>query len=337
MGSERCACYGNGTCDSALQCLSNLCVAKDTGGSNSGGTTNAGARTGVGGTSNAGGVATGGASNAGGNNGTGGASNAAGNANAGGGSSGAMNLGGSTTTGGNESTGGATAISGSSTTGGTKAIGGSSNTGGVLATGGSRLTGGFTGAGGTLATGGTRYTGGATSNGSTQETGGTTTTGGTPAIIRVQSRGQADVSSATYLLLNISVCNVSGAPLSLSGITLKYWYTADAATSTPAVSIDYSSVAPTPTATAVLLDVSVFRTNADAVMQMKFDASSLATGACTGQIQLRIYSQNYTCCYAAQAGDYSYLASSTFADNQNITAYDAQGLLIWGLEPALVP
>ena len=43
----------------------------------------------------------------------------------------------------------------------------------------------------------------------------------------------------------------------------------------------------------------------------------------------------YACCFGAQAGDYSYKAGTTPADNQNITAYNAQGLLIWGLEPAL--
>ena len=76
------------------------------------------------------------------------------------------------------------------------------------------------------------------------------------------------------------------------------------------------------------------RVNATSVMVVTFGATTLSAGACTATIQLRIYAQNYACCYAAQAGDYSYQAGA-LADNQNITAYNAQGLLIWGLEPAL--
>lgn len=43
-GSETCSCYGNGTCDAGLTCLSNICVmSPDTsGGTGTGGTTNAG-------------------------------------------------------------------------------------------------------------------------------------------------------------------------------------------------------------------------------------------------------------------------------------------------------
>ncbi len=72
-------------------------------------------------------------------------------------------------------------------------------------------------------------------------------------------------------------------------------------------------------------------------MVVTFGATTLSAGACTNTIQTRVYSgATYACCFKAQAGDYSYQAG-TMADNQNITAYNAQGLLIWGLEPALTP
>jgi hypothetical protein len=50
-GSERCSCYGNGTCNDSLECRSNLCVASGTGG-----TTSTGSTTSSGGTRNAGGA-----------------------------------------------------------------------------------------------------------------------------------------------------------------------------------------------------------------------------------------------------------------------------------------
>jgi hypothetical protein len=154
----------------------------------------------------------------------------------------------------------------------------------------------------------------------------------------VQSSGAADTTHQDQLHFNISVCNASGTSLNLSGYTLKYWYTEDGASDPPNTAVDYSPVSPAPTVTASKINISVWRVNATSVMVIKFAATTppLAAGACTGAFQLRVYSGSaYTCCFGAQAGDYSYLAGSTLADNQNITAYNAQGLLIWGLEPAL--
>lgn len=74
-GSERCPCYGNGTCDDGLDCLSGICVDAD--GSASGGGANGGGANGgnAGGGNANGGNASGGGGNAnggGGNAGTGG-------------------------------------------------------------------------------------------------------------------------------------------------------------------------------------------------------------------------------------------------------------------------
>jgi cellulose 1,4-beta-cellobiosidase len=137
----------------------------------------------------------------------------------------------------------------------------------------------------------------------------------------------------SQLYVNISVCNASGASLSLAGMTLKYWYTADGAATVQTASADYSPITPAPTLTATLLPLPAY-VGGDSVLSIKFGATTLAAGACTGAIQIRIFAQGYQCCYAAQAGDYSYLAGTALADNQNIAAYNAQGLLIWGLEPA---
>lgn len=59
VGSERCSCYGNGTCDDGLVCLSGLCVDAGTGGVGTGGVAPTGGVA-TGGTAPTGGVATGG-------------------------------------------------------------------------------------------------------------------------------------------------------------------------------------------------------------------------------------------------------------------------------------
>jgi hypothetical protein len=130
-GSERCACYGNNTCDQGLECRSNLCVSASTsiggstgaGGSNSGGTTSA-TSIGTGGTSS---------------------------------------LAGSTSTGGTAAAGGSVAA------GGTSSVGGTKNTGGVTSAGGTKTTGGNTSTGGSQSAGGTTGAGGATCGDTTSD------------------------------------------------------------------------------------------------------------------------------------------------------------------------
>ncbi len=156
-GSERCACYGNGTCDGDLQCFSHLCVAVGSGGSS-----NTGA-SGAGGQSNAGGVAT--AATSGGTAGSGGTVSTVGGANTGGGGAGNTTA---STNGGVLSSGGITAA-GASLLGGTASSnGGAQSNGGAPAGGGATVSGGAAAGGSTgLASGGTPATGGSAAMGGT--------------------------------------------------------------------------------------------------------------------------------------------------------------------------
>ena len=164
--------------------------------------------------------------------------------------------------------------------------------------------------------------------------------GGTckPSIVKAQTQAQADGGS--MLRLFISVCNAGSASLTLTNYTLKYWYSADGAALSQEVAITYSPATPTPTASAVLLDLDVARVHADATLTLKFGATTLATGACTGGIQIEIHAQNYTGTYGPQGtgdtADYSYSSSTTLKDNPNVTIYNDKGGLVWGLEPALL-
>jgi len=142
-GNERCACYGNGTCNAGLVCASQHCVninglvGGSTGGSSADGMGGAAANNGG---TNTDSSATGGLSN---NSSTGGTS-----------------AGDTSETGGSFTTGGALATGGSFTTGGALATGGSLATGGTRATGGAVAAGGAPAAGGAVATGGALGTGG---------------------------------------------------------------------------------------------------------------------------------------------------------------------------------
>ncbi len=157
------------------------------------------------------------------------------------------------------------------------------------------------------------------------------------SVIQVESSIQPDPTSLnqfSQLYINFVVCNASGSSLNLNGYTLKYWYTEDGASQTQQTAIDYNGGVPV-TAAASFLPSDALRTDATSVMVVTFGSTTLNAGACTSTIQTRIYSgTTYVCCFGPQAGDYSYQAGA-LAPNEKITAYNAQGLLIWGLEPAL--
>jgi hypothetical protein len=151
--------------------------------------------------------------------------------------------------------------------------------------------------------------------------------------------GTAD--GGTVLRFSVAICNASSAALDLKGYTMKYWYTADGASTTQDANIAYAP-APlitntNPTATAALIaNISDFRNKADAVLTLSFSSVSLTASTCTGAIQVEIHPDGWAGTYSTQTTDYSYLAATTLTDNPNITVYNDKGQLIWGLEPACV-
>jgi len=168
-GGERCTCYGNGTCNVGLVCLSDRCVSDPNLPGSDGGPADTGGGTGSGGVAGSGGSDTGGALATGGS-GTGGHLNLGGMTGSGGSDTGGVSGAGGSGTGGHLNPGGATSSGGTRIGGATGGVGGSGSGGtaiggGSLATGGTSTGGHATGAGG-ASTGGVSTGGAAGSNSS---------------------------------------------------------------------------------------------------------------------------------------------------------------------------
>jgi len=164
-GAESCACYGNGTCDVGLQCLSHLCVSPTgTGGSAVGtaGTTGNGGTTGSAGTTGAGGSAAG-TSGTAGTTGIAGATGTAGTTGSGGTGACAIGSEGCACYGNDTCNGSLRCLShlcvSLGGTGGTTGTAGTTGSAGTTGTGG-----GAAGRGGTTGSGGTTGTGGGAGN-----------------------------------------------------------------------------------------------------------------------------------------------------------------------------
>ncbi|WP_367127091.1 glycoside hydrolase family 9 protein [Saccharothrix sp. HUAS TT1] len=155
-----------------------------------------------------------------------------------------------------------------------------------------------------------------------------TTPGGVAGPLAVQQRGNGS-ASANQIGATLALVNRGTTAVDRSAVTLRYWFTGDTASANYQVFCDWAVVGcANVRATAVKLPGA--RPGADSYLQVSFTAGSLAAGASTGDIQLRIAKSDWST--FNQADDHSYRVSATLTDFDRVTAYTG-GALTWGVEP----
>jgi endoglucanase len=128
----------------------------------------------------------------------------------------------------------------------------------------------------------------------------------------------------------LQVINNGSSPIDLADITIRYWYTRDTAAGQVYV-CDFAQVG-TVNITGAFTTISP-RNGADTCLELGFlpGAGTLAPGAQTGEIQLRIHKSDWS--YYDQMDDYSFDPFwGSFGENLKITGY-YNGSLIFGTEP----
>ena len=125
------------------------------------------------------------------------------------------------------------------------------------------------------------------------------------------------------------IVNNSGSAISLSQVTLRYYFSAD--TTGSYVFACAWAVVGCSTITGTISPLGNPTPTADHYLQISFSSGSIAAGADTGDIQLRMYRADWQ--NVNQANDYSYVDQTSYAPNQNVTAYQG-GSLVWGTEPS---
>jgi hypothetical protein len=137
---------------------------------------------------------------------------------------------------------------------------------------------------------------------------------------------------------HIQVKNVGTNTFALSTITVRYWYTEEAAdgvtlgtTEAQQVSCDYAALT-CGNVTMSLVPMSMPVTGANYYLQLSFTsgAGSLAANASTGEIQARIYKLDNKA--YNESDDYSHLSTTSYTTTTKVTVY-LNGTLIYGTEP----
>ncbi|MGK3997764.1 cellulose binding domain-containing protein [Sorangium sp. So ce1024] len=139
-------------------------------------------------------------------------------------------------------------------------------------------------------------------------------------------------ASTQGLSFKVKVKNTGDETIALSDVTIRYWFTADGASSAFVGNCDYTEIAG-----GCMSITYAFGTTsgaeADRYLELGFSstAGSLAPGATSGEAQIRVHSATHE--RMTQTNDHSFDATLTaLTPWENMTAY-RDGVLAWGVEP----
>jgi hypothetical protein len=149
----------------------------------------------------------------------------------------------------------------------------------------------------------------------------------TPAssTVKAQYKSHDQTPKDNWIKPDLQLVNTGSSAVDLSTITVRYWFTKDAAAPT------FTTNCWTGNANSSVVVISP-RTGADAYLLVGFQPSTppLLAGATSSEIQLGINKTDWS--NFNEADDYSYGTGTTYSDWTKVTVYQ-NGTLIWGTEP----
>jgi hypothetical protein len=147
--------------------------------------------------------------------------------------------------------------------------------------------------------------------------------------VRAQYRNYDSNASDNQIKPGIRLVNGGTTAVSLSAVKVRYWFTKDAGATTFAIWCDYAFLG-CGSVTRSIVPVSPARTNADHYLEVGWTGGTLAAGANTGDLQLRLNKTDWSA--FNEANDFSRGTSTNFTDSTTVTVY-VNGTRVWGNEP----
>ncbi len=159
----------------------------------------------------------------------------------------------------------------------------------------------------------------------TTEAGGSTGTG----ALKVQYRNTDSSPTDNQIRMSLQVVNTGTSAVNLATVTARYWFTPEAGASTFSTACDYAVVG-CGNVTHGVRPASPPAPGASHYLETGFGSGTLAAGASTGEIQLRINKSDWSA--FQEADDYSRATNTAFADAPRIGVY-VGSTLAWGTAP----
>ncbi|MFE9856355.1 glycoside hydrolase family 6 protein [Streptomyces sp. NPDC005780] len=158
----------------------------------------------------------------------------------------------------------------------------------------------------------------------TTSAGGGTGTG----ALKVQYKNTDSSATDNQIRMGLQLVNTGSTAVDLSTVKLRYWFTPEAGASTFGTSCDWAVIGCGNLTHSVKTNGSV--AGASHYLEVSFGSGTLAAGASTGEIQMRLNKSDWS--NFNEADDYSRSTSTSYADASKVGLY-VTGALAWGTAP----
>ncbi|MFF8401189.1 glycoside hydrolase family 6 protein [Streptomyces sp. NPDC015684] len=153
--------------------------------------------------------------------------------------------------------------------------------------------------------------------------------GGGTSGLKAQYKNNDSASGDNQIKPGLQLVNTGTGAVDLSRVTVRYWFTGESSSVGFQTWCDYAQVGCSTVKTSVTT-LPAGRTGADHSLDVTFASGSLAAGANTGDIQLRLAKADWS--DFNETDDYSRGTGTSYADAPKVTVY-VGGTLVWGTEP----
>ncbi|MFD6552908.1 glycoside hydrolase family 6 protein [Streptomyces sp. NPDC058398] len=153
--------------------------------------------------------------------------------------------------------------------------------------------------------------------------------GGGTTGLKAQYKNNDSSASDNGIRPGLKLVNGGSGAVDLSKVTIRYWFTGESSSAGYQTFCDWAQLGCSTVKTSVSA-VSPSRTGADHYLEVGFTSGSLAVGADSGDLQLRLAKSDWSA--FDESNDYSRGAGTSYADAAKVTVY-VSGTLAWGTEP----